>query len=257
LNSLLQGGPILHPDIDLGDFPSYMLMAGIGLVAATLIAIYNLSKYKGKNSDRKYEFIALMLASFLIGAVTANIGNWFFIPGKLQLSLWDRIATSGYNFYSGIIGFFIMLVILLLAFRLDVKAFINLAVPSVLIFHAFGRIGCSLAGCCYGVPVNIDLGLFKLYYFPAREIECLLLFAMFFIVQFGIKKRRMLFYAIAYPVARFCLEFGRGDLRGRMFTSFLSPAQEISVIILFGVGIYGIVKWIQHIKKKGREAAQV
>lgn len=244
----------LHPDIDLSGFPIYVTMAFIGAIAGILIALFNMKRFEGKDQVKHYLFIPFMASAFVVGILSANIGNWFVIPGKLSLPLLVRMQTSGFAFYFGIIGFFIALVVILAIARMDITSYINLAVPSVLIFHAFGRIGCSLAGCCYGIPVNIDLGLFKLYYFPAREIEALLLFAMFFIVQFRLKKRRMLFYAIAYPVARFFLEYGRGDLRGRMFTDIFSPAQEISIIILLGVLVYGIVKWVQHMKKKSRAA---
>ncbi len=246
----------LHPDIDLGGFPIYVTMAFVGAVAAILIALFNINRFEGKDQVKKYLFIPFMAVAFIIGFFCANIGNWFVIPGKLLLPLMERIQTSGFAFYFGIIGFFISVIIILAVARMDIPSYLNLMVPSVLLFHAFGRIGCSLAGCCFGVPLRppVDLGIFTLFYFPAREIEALSLFAMFFITQYGIKKRRMLFYAIAYPVVRFLLEFGRGDLRGRMFTDIFSPAQEISIIILFGVLVYGVIKLIVHIKKKSRPA---
>ncbi|MCL1852081.1 MAG: prolipoprotein diacylglyceryl transferase [Peptococcaceae bacterium] len=181
--------------------------------------------------------------SFCVGLVAAiacaNIVNWFLFPGLIQYPLAQRISLGGFSFYYGMLGFFGVSALLLLAHRLDFKFWINQIIPSVLLFHFFGRIGCSLSGCCYGVGIN----LFGLTFdFPARELEALALFVLYFVFEKKIKERRLFWYLLCYSVLRFGLEFGRADDRGQLIISWLSPAQVTSVIIWVVLGVSLLVE---------------
>ena len=109
--------------------------------------------------------------------------------------------------------------------------------------HAFGRVGCFFAGCCYGMPVewghvyeqpagNTPLGVPLL---PIQLIEsaCLIvLFAAQIILLFRFTQKKLVstyFYMLSYPVVRFTLEFFRGDAeRGKLF---FSTSQWISILV--------------------------
>jgi phosphatidylglycerol:prolipoprotein diacylglycerol transferase len=130
-------------------------------------------------------------------------------------------------------GFFAIFALMLKLQKMDARFWVDEAVPPVLIFHAFGRVGCSLAGCCYGRTFASPARflIFGLEIFPARELEAFCLFALFFLFQYRIKENRFTLYLLCYSVLRFFLEFGRGDYRGVLFVRFLSPAQVTSIII--------------------------
>jgi phosphatidylglycerol:prolipoprotein diacylglycerol transferase len=84
--------------------------------------------------------------------------------------------------------------------------------------------------------------------FPAREIEAVCLFALFFVFSFKLRKNRFRLYLLCYSVLRFFLEFGRGDYRGAFLIHSLSPAQVTSVIVwIFLLVSATAPKW------KGRE----
>ena len=146
---------------------------------------------------------------------------------------------GGFSFYYGMFGFFVVSAIFLRIHKINCKFWINEIIPSVLLFHAFGRIGCSLSGCCFGTEITF-LGMDIL--FPAREMEAIALFIMYFVFELKIKESRFFWYLICYSILRFALEFGRADNRGELFVSWLSPAQITSIAIWVGIGAFLIIK---------------
>ena len=105
--------------------------------------------------------------------------------------------------------------------------------PCVAIAHAFGRLGCFFAGCCYGVETDGVLGMMFPEHahkvLPTQLIEAIFLFALF-AVLFLFTDKSMLVYLFSYSIFRFTLEFFRGDERAGStsdFVSSLSPSQYL------------------------------
>ena len=110
------------------------------------------------------------------------------------------------------------------------------------LFHAFGRIGCFLAGCCYGKKLStpIVIGTIEFARIPVQIIESMAEFILFIVLFILSKKNRdidlLRIYLVIYAVIRFADEFLRGDkIRG--IYGGVSTAQWISLIILF---VYGL-----------------
>ena len=238
-------------NFDYWGLPIYNIMGIIGFIFAIRLI---LKKEKTMQVTPIFEekinlsFIAAGFSSL----VFANVANWFLFPQILNYPIMQRITLGGFSFYYGMLGFFGVSALLLRLQKVNFKFWINEIVPSVLIFHAFGRIGCSLAGCCYGKPIT-PFNLFGLTIdlFPAREIEALCLFILFFIFKYKIKKNRFFWYLICYSILRFFLEFGRGDDRGHLIFNSLSPAQVTSIfiwVVLLAWGIYKIIRrtWFEN-----------
>ncbi len=234
-----------YPIIDLGAFPIYKFMGGLGFILGLLLLINNLKTYKIRE-EKKDLLLFLLAVSCLVGMASANVGNWLVMPELLQEDIINRIGKAGFSYYFGFIGFLIVSSSLLKIFGFQAGKCLNYFIPSLLLFHSLGRVGCSLAGCCYGRLVNWELfNLFTVTRFPAREIEAFSLFVLFLIVQFIVKKNRLIFYFLTYPIIRFLLEFGRGDYRGLIFMGWLSIAQLISVIIICSTIVYILIAKIR------------
>ena len=118
-------------------------------------------------------------------------------------------------------------------------------VPScIAIAQGFGRIGCFLAGCCYGKATTSWIGIT----FPngiGKVIPTNLMEALFLIIL-GVSllllsltkngKFSLPVYLFSYSIWRFMIEFYRGDHRGE-FVKGLSPSQFWSIIMfLIGIG---------------------
>ena len=121
--------------------------------------------------------------------------------------------------------------------------------PSITIAHAFGRLGCTFAGCCHGAQTEawygiwmhtVEFGYAKVV--PTQLFECLFLVALtaiMVVLYFKFKfKYNFGVYAIAYGVWRCVIEVFRDDYRGS-FIGALTPSQFWSIImIVLGVGFF-------------------
>ena len=116
-------------------------------------------------------------------------------------------------------------------------------VAALALFHIFGRIGCFLQGCCYGIPTQKGLAVIyqrseiapnDIPLFPVQLIEAGAEAAIFVLLLYHLKKRirgsaLTAIYLLSYGVSRFVLEFFRGDsYRGMLYG--LSQSQYISIL---------------------------
>ena len=148
------------------------------------------------------------------------------------------IPNSGYVFYGGLLG--VILAIYLYAKNdSDLRGRIyRMVVPAFPLFHGFGRIGCFMAGCCYGVKLATPaelLGIFTLDKLPVQLIEAgfefLLFAALLFCEKEQPKTDTLQIYLVTYAIFRFCIEFLRGDAIRGIFLGF-STAQWVSLAIV-------------------------
>jgi len=117
--------------------------------------------------------------------------------------------------------------------------------------YAVGRIGCFLAGCCYGRPADVPWAVVfsdpRCYVAPGlrgvplhpTQLYSSLASLLIFAVLLRLWKSRAfplqvsLVFLVGYALYRFSIELFRGDPeRGRLEALHLSPAQLISVLIL-------------------------
>jgi phosphatidylglycerol:prolipoprotein diacylglycerol transferase len=111
-----------------------------------------------------------------------------------------------------------------------------LAPICISIAHAFGRIGCLMAGCCYGREVDSGFRIYNhgAYRIPAQLYEALFLFALFAVLSILYFKRYnfiMHVYLIAYAIWRFIIEIFRDDSRGATVLG-LEPSQWQSIVFI-------------------------
>lgn len=126
----------------------------------------------------------------------------------------------------------------------------------ITIAHAFGRLGCTFAGCCHGAETDAWYGIYMYAssygeytkVVPTQLFECIFLFilaAVMIVLLFRFKFNcNFGVYAIAYGVWRFCLEFVRDDHRGG-FIPGLTPSQFWSIImVLLGIAYFFAYKYL-------------
>ena len=123
---------------------------------------------------------------------------------------------------------------------------VDIVVIGAPIGQFFGRIGCNFAGCCYGkicslpwaitfnsshsiAPTGISLHPTQLY--SAFYNLLIFLALMFLRKQKKFNGQIICFYMIFYSIARFSVEFFRGDDRGYFLVQSVSTSQAISIII--------------------------
>lgn len=226
----------------------YGLMIGLGIIAAYLLTEYRANK-KGMNSDVLVSIAIWGVAGGLIGAKLLYYITVFdeilADPGML-LDLGD-----GFVVYGGIIGGILGGYALTRLKKLPFLQYADLVMPSVALAQGFGRIGCFLAGCCYGLPTDgacaivfthSDFAPNGIPLIPTQLISSGLDFLHCGLLIWASSRFKSdgcvaALYLICYSAGRFVLEFFRGDLiRGAVGN--LSTSQFISLFIfVFGIGM--------------------
>jgi len=138
--------------------------------------------------------------------------------------------------------------------RLNVWKMIDVLSPGVVVAHAFGRIGCLAAGCCYGRPTGqpwgirleselVEASLRGIPLHPTQIYESSALFILFAGLMYVSKNKRFdgqvgLTYFMLYPIIRSIIEVFRGDtVRGFVIDGWLSTSQFISILVFIAAGV--------------------
>lgn len=239
----------MYPYIHI-TFPSYGAMAFLGGFFALAFLFFRLEKYRVKFT----EFLLLFVICIIGGFVGSKLMFVFTqIPWLISNFSWRNLLTlilrSGYVYYGGLFG---VLLTLWIALRKDAykrHCVFKMIIPAIPLFHGFGRIGCMMAGCCYGKELsdNLHIGIFEFDRIPVQLIEALFEFLMFLLFYILEKKDSKFYtlgnYLMVYAVFRFVIEFFRGDDERGIWFGGLSTAQYVSLII-------AVVLFVQFFYKK-------
>ena len=245
---------------------------GLLLAFAYMTAFWWLIR-QGRRNGLDVDLLSSLGFSAIVGAIIGaktlmilrDLPEYTAAPSQL-FSL--SVITSAGDFYGGFIGALIASAIFFRRHpRLPFWRTADLCGPAIALGQAIGRIGCLMAGDDYGrpttlpwavtftdpdaariggAPLGVPLHPVQLY----ESIVCLVLLAV--LVQLSRRKRFdgevILAYTALYAMARFVLEFFRGDAdRGFVLGGLLSTSQFIAAI----VGPAAVVLWLM----RGRRAA--
>lgn len=223
--------------------PTYGICMAVGLLVSGLVAYFRAKRF---NADANM-LIVVMASAVGFGLLGAKL---LYIPATYGLKNafnemshgdFSSLTGGGLVFYGGLIFGTIGGIVATRLVREDVERTAAILIPCVPLGHVFGRIGCYLAGCCYGRPYSGTFGLKTVQngavctLFPIQLLEALLNVIIFLIIILLLRRLSgyalLSSYLIMYSIVRFTLEFFRGDeLRGSVL--FLSTSQLISLILL-------------------------
>lgn len=247
----------MHPVIlHIGSFtlPAYGLMIACGYIAA-ISYIFRKARYSGLKKEDLSDLVFYPVLFGMAGAKLFYAATYWKEFGQTfaaRISYLVKTFQYGFVFYGGLI--FGASVFIIVAGKKKISALraADLFAPAVALGHAFGRIGCLMAGCCHGSPASCALSV--TFTDPASEVNPLYLgvplhpaqlyeaagnLAIFLLLNKALsrplKETRpagvvVALYAALYSLERFLIEFLRGDDRGSLHFGF-SPAQLISIAV--------------------------
>lgn len=227
---------------------SYGLMTAIGIIAAVWIGEYQIKKTR--LAEEGFLF-GLGIACVIGGYASSKLLFWITIlPEIIENPAKLLDFGNGFVVYGGLIGGVLTAYVYCRIKKVDFFQMFDLAAPLVALAQCVGRIGCFLAGCCYGQPTGCAFGVAfhdSLYapsgvkLFPVQLLSSGLNLANCLFLYLVWKKGKLkkgcvgAFYIINYSIGRFFLEYLRGDL-ARGAVGVLSTSQFISIFTL-GIGI--------------------
>lgn len=241
------------------EYSAYMICALIGILVAGAVAV---TRFKDPYERNNYIDVLLVSGVGVLvgGCLLFGLTNIGLIIQRIKENA-GIVAIlecfSGSVFYGGMIGGTFTGWLFSKIKKYPTNKYLDATALFIPLFHVFGRIGCFLTGCCFGI--ECDAGFVYHYSpipyanevsrLPIQLIEAFFVLCLFFVLLALYNKRvmehRLIYvYFISYAVIRFCTEFFRGDdYRG--FLLGLSTSQIISILLF----VFAAVKLVRTRRK--------
>jgi len=242
----------MHPILfEFGGFTIYSY--GVLLAAAYLLGLQFAlirARSRGLDRERVMDLGIWIIISALVGAklllLVVDYRPFLANPRSIV-----DLLRSGGVFYGGLIAAVTVALVYIRRHRMPMWTTTDVFAPGIALGHVVGRLGCLLAGCCFGrptsvpwaisfhdpnafatsgTPLGVSLHPTQLYEAGA---EALILVFLLALERRGrpFPGRTFWSYMLLYGISRFIIEFYRGDPRGTVFDA-LSTSQFVSVILV-------------------------
>lgn len=249
----------MHPILfEVGSitFYSYGFMIALGVIGGVAYMFLQGRRDVGLTFDQANTlFLLIFIAAFVGGKVFLLLEN-----PSLYLNAPKKLLTGrGFVFY----GSFLFAIPTMLWFfkkhKLNTYKMLDVMAIVTCIVHMFGRLGCFLAGCCYGKPTTGPLGVtftneacqapLNTPLIPTQLLEAgfiFLVMLLLLLIKSKFQKfygQLFLLYLILYAIGRSVLEIFRGDVaRGFIIDGYLSHSQFIALLVIIVTG-FVYVRW--------------
>lgn len=235
------------------ELPSYAVLAVIGLSVTSVVTALLLAD---RGLLRAYYpcFLSAVpgipLGGKLFGTVSILLSDAYH---GISSSIISTFTKSGIVFFGGLFGYISLIALACRIRRISFVSVSDVVALGIPLFHSFGRVGCLLAGCCYGTELSsLPLGIIGpvgQHRVPTQAIEAAFELILFSVLLrwYVVGQRQALDssggslltkYLALYSSFRFLLEFLRGDVvRGVYFG--LSFSQYVSL----GILVFIVIRW--------------
>jgi phosphatidylglycerol:prolipoprotein diacylglycerol transferase len=242
----------MHPVLfEIGGWPvySYGVLLAAAYLAGLQLAVVR-ARHAGLDSAKVMDFGIYLIIAALVGAklmlVVVDFSYYRANPREI-LSL----ARAGGVFYGGLIAALTVGLLLVRRYKLPVWKTGDLIAPGIALGHVIGRLGCLMAGCCFGRPTSVpwaitfhnplaglnvgtplDVPLHPTQLYDAGA-ELIILVGLLAFEKKGkpFAGRTFWVYMLLYAISRFIIEIYRGDDRGMVF-NVLSTSQAVSIAVV-------------------------
>lgn len=241
---------------------------GVLLAAAFIAGLMN-ATWLGRRTGRPFPLFSDLLFWVVVGGIvgarlTYVAANWNEFSPNLLMIL--NLRGGGLVFYGGLVGAIAAYLLFVRHYKERVWALGDIAITSLPLGHALGRVGCFMQGCCHGTPSEsafrvlyppdspvwssqVHAGLIErtspacLPVHPVQLYETAANFLVWIALVVFLRRphregRIVALYMMLYALVRFSMEFFRGDERLRTM-AHLSLAQLTSVALF----VVGLIIW--------------
>jgi len=236
-------------------------MGACVLVGTILAVLLSWLLRKKSALDWNGEFVDAIIAAVLLGFVGMKILYWIVTPDVFKTAFQNGVfqgilslLMEGMVFYGGLIGGILGIALTARKKKKNFFEFTDLMAPCFCVAHAFGRIGCLLVGCCYGLETG-EMSQFGLCTYngacavkyldgamrlPVPLMETIFLLVLCAVLVLIYRKEKRLgtttgWYLILYAIWRFVIEMFRGDAARGKFGPLYTSQWISFVILLAGV----------------------
>jgi len=246
----------MHPDLfKIGPITihTYGVFVALGIFCAVFCAM-RLSEKEGISPSLISDLCFWIILGGVLGArityVIANISYYIRYPLEI-VEIWK----GGLIFAGGLMVSCLVLGWHVRKYKLNFWKVGDILAPSAALGQAIGRIGCFMAGCCYGKPTDLpwavvfhdphSLAPLNIPLHPTEIYHSIACFTIFFVLMIlrrnkSFEGKVFLWYLILHSFQRLLIEKFRGDLTP--FVGNLTITQLSSLIIMLTSVIILILK---------------
>lgn len=231
----------------------YGVLVAFGFLAGSWW-VQRAARQEGEDPAKALDLVFYILIAAILGSrifhVLISERDLFFEDPLHLFKIWK----GGLVFYGGLIGSLLISIWYFRRHRLPAWKYCDFFSPAIALGHAIGRLGCFMAGCCFGKPLQAETWYSLIFpenssrapagipLYPTQLIESGAEFLLFVGLGLALKYKKFdgqifTLYLILYAFFRFWIEFLRGDIeRGFIANTGLSTSQVLA-IILFAIGL--------------------
>jgi phosphatidylglycerol---prolipoprotein diacylglyceryl transferase len=249
----------------IGNFalPTYGFLVSFGVIVAILL-IQKLAKEQGMDSEKVWNLAIIFVFAGIVGAkLLMFIAEWkTFLAHPREIFTLSTLQAGGV-FSGGVILAVICGAWYMRKNHMPGLRTADVFAPGLALGHAFGRLGCFSAGCCFGKETTLPWGVtfhnplaheiggvpLGVHIHPTQIYEMIVELANFAILYWMLKHKKFEgqvvgAYMFIYGVARFFLEFLRGDEgRGVLFGTWMTDTQGIALAMV----VAGTILWLRRV----------
>ena len=220
--------------------PSFGVMMALGFVLGLALSSW-IAKHKGLAPDRLLEVAPWLILSAVLGA---RLFYFVYFPDVFwQDPFQAMISRGGLVWYGGVLGCLVALLVVTRQLRIPFFKLTDIIVPGAALGLALGRIGCFLAGCCFGGPCALPWAVVYPVghethphaVHPAPLYESVAAFVLAGLLLWVSRRFPMLgvtswTFVVGYGIIRFVIEYTRGDRLIWFEPWDLSASQVMSLV---------------------------
>lgn len=257
--------PILYKLGPINIF-TYGFFLALGFVFAILLAGRE-AKRLGLPAGRFYDLCFYSIVASLVGSRLLYVITElpYFLANPLEIFvLWK----GGLIFHGGLVLAVAVALFYMHRYRMPWRTTFDAMAVGMPVGQIFGRIGCFMAGCCYGKPSDLPWAVtfthpetlcpIKEALHPSQLYEALLLVPLFGVLYWLRTRKRfdgqlLLTYLFLAGAVRFIVEFFRHpfDYRGPALLGEMPATQVFALGIAI---IFGVLLWWFWQRSKARKA---
>ena len=238
---------------------SYGVLAAVGVLLGLWYARRQ-APYAGLHRDQVWNLgIYMVLAAIVTAKLWLVLVEWRYFSQNPREIFTFGVVQSGGTFFGGILGGILFAAAYTWYEKMPILPLFDTYAGAVALGHAIGRLGCFMAGCCYGKPTTLPWGVkfsspiaadlvgtpIGVPLHPTQVYEAAAEIANFiFLVWLG-KRQRFTgqiagTYLILYGIERGLIEIVRGDPDR---TLLMHGAVSLMQLVSIGFVLAGTYLW--------------
>ncbi len=232
-------------------FHSYGLMIALGLLTVYKFCLPRVKKHGIDATQLTNLFYLAFASAFLGGKIFYYLQNPQKYVDNPQL-IFKNIG-AGFVFYGSLLFAVPTIIYWVKRKKIPLRNFLDILAFVGPIIHTFGRMGCLLVGCCYGLQCDNGLGItftntlskakpLGTPLYPTQLFDIAVNLSIIATLYFLNKKKKFegqlfLVYLMMYAVGRSVVEMYRGDAERGFIFGQISHSQFIAMFLVIGCAL--------------------